>query len=105
GAETCIGASARAYEGGIHGVTSDPFGYAVCLLFMGLVLAVPLWKRKLTTLADLFRERFGRSVERVVVLLLVPTSVMWAGAQIRAFGQVLGASSELSLTTTISIAA
>jgi solute:Na+ symporter, SSS family len=105
GAETCIGATAQSYRSGISGVTADPFGYAVCLLFMGALLAVPLWRRKLTTLADLFRERFGKGAERAVVLLLVPTSVMWAGAQIRAFGQVLGASSELALTTTITIAA
>jgi Na+/proline symporter len=105
GAETCIGASAQAYGAGLWGVTADPFGYALCLLVFGLLLAVPMWKRKLTTLADLFRERYGASSERVVVVLLVPTSVMWAGAQIRAFGQVLGASSELELTSSITIAA
>lgn len=105
GAETCIGATAQAYGSGLAGVTADPFGYAACLIFMGALLAVPMWKRKLSTLADLFRERFGAASERVVVVLLVPTSVMWAGAQIRAFGQVLGASSQLELTTAISVAA
>jgi solute:Na+ symporter, SSS family len=105
GAETCIGASAQAYDQGLGGVTADPFGYAICLLLMGFLLAVPLWKRKLTTLADLFRDRFGTRSERIVVLLLVPTSVMWAAAQIRAFGQVLGANSDLPATTTITIAA
>jgi Na+/proline symporter len=105
GAETCIGATAQAYGAGLWGVTADPFGYALCLLVFGALLAVPMWKRKLTTLADLFRERFGVLPERVVVVLLVPTSVMWAGAQIRAFGQVLGASSELELTSSITIAA
>lgn len=105
GAETCIGATAQAYGSGLWGVTADPFGYAVCLLVFGLLLAAPMWRRKLTTLADLFRERYGALPERVVVVLLVPTSVMWAGAQIRAFGQVLGASSELALTSSITLAA
>jgi Na+/proline symporter len=105
GAETCIGATAQAYGAGLWGVTADPFGYALCLVFMGAVLAAPMWRRKLTTLADLFRDRFGPVSERVVVVLLVPTSVMWAGAQIRAFGQVVGASSELELTTSITLAA
>ena len=105
GAETCIGATAQAYGSGLAGVTADPFGYAACLVLMGALFAIPLWRRKLATLADLFRERFGTQAERLVVLLLVPTSVMWAGAQIRAFGQILGATSELALTTTISIAA
>jgi Na+/proline symporter len=105
GAETCIGSAGEAYRAGLSATTADPFGYAGCLLFMGLVYAVPLWKRKLTTLADLFRRRYGPGVERLAVLLLVPTSVMWAAAQIRAFGHVLGAASEFSLGFTVTLAA
>jgi Na+/proline symporter len=89
GAETCIGAAGEAYSSGLSAVRADPFGYAVCLLFMSLVLAVPLWKSGFTTLGDLFRERFGPRAEKVAVLVMVPSSVMWAGAQVRAFGQVL----------------
>jgi Na+/proline symporter len=105
GAETCIGSAGEAYRVGLSGTTNDPFGYAGCLLLMGLVYAVPLWKRKLSTLADLFRERFGVGVERLAVLLLVPTSLMWAAAQIRAFGHVLGAASEFSIDFTVTVAA
>src|SRR5690606_2335817 len=39
------------------------------------------------------------------VLLMVPTSLLWAAAQVRAFGQVISASSGISVTLTISIAA
>lgn len=105
GAETCIGAAGAIYERGLAGGTADPFGYAACLLLMGLVFAVPLWRRRLTTLADLFRQRYSAGVERVGVLLLVPTSLLWAAAQIRAFGQVLAASSEFEVTTMITVAA
>jgi Na+/proline symporter len=105
GAETCIGAAGAIYENGLSGGSADPFGYALCLLFMGLVFAVPLWKRKLTTIADLFRDRFSPRVERLAVLLMVPTSLLWAAAQIRAFGQVLSASSELQVSVAITIAA
>lgn len=105
GAETCIGAAGAIYEEGLAGGSADPFGYAVCLFLMGAVFAVPLWKRKLTTLADLFRQRYSRGVERVAVLLMVPTSLLWAAAQIRAFGQVLSASSDLAVNVTITIAA
>ncbi|MDH5198302.1 MAG: sodium:solute symporter family protein [Gemmatimonadota bacterium] len=105
GAETCIGSAGEAYRAGLSGTTADPFGYAGCLLFMALVYAVPLWKRKLTTLADLFRQRYGQGVERLAVLLLVPTSLMWAAAQIRAFGHVLGAASNFSIEFTVTIAA
>ena len=36
----------------------------------GLVFAAPTWRRKLTTLADLFRLRYGVGVERLAVLLM-----------------------------------
>lgn len=105
GAETCIGSAGEAYASGVAGTTADPFGYAFCIFLMAVVFAVPLWKLKLTTLADLFRFRFGLAAERTVVLLLVPTSLLWAAAQIRAFGQVLGATSGWELEVTITLAA
>jgi len=105
GAETCIGSAGAFYEKGLSGGSSDPFGYTACLLLMGLFFAVPLWRRKLTTLADLFRHRYSTGVERLAVLIMAPTSVLWAAAQIRAFGQVLNASSEIGVTLGITIAA
>lgn len=105
GAETTIGSAGAVYQSGLTGATSDPFGYGACLLIMGIVFAGPLWRRKLTTLADLFRQRFSPGVEKLAVLLMVPTSLLWAAAQIRAFGQVLSASSGLEVTMTITIAA
>jgi SSS family transporter len=105
GAESCIGTAGAAYREGLAGVTSDPFGYAICLLLMGLFFAVPLWKMKLTTIADFFRVRFSVSTERVISALLIPTSLLWAAAQIRAFGLVLSASSELEVSVAITVAA
>jgi solute:Na+ symporter, SSS family len=105
GAETCIGAAGRIYEHGLSGASADPFGYGVCLLLMGLVFAAPLWRKRLTTLADLFRMRYSQGVERLAVLLMVPTSVLWAAAQVRAFGQVLEASSGIGAPIAITIAA
>ncbi|WP_208110180.1 high affinity choline transporter 1 [Methylocaldum gracile] len=105
GAETCIGAAGSIYQSGLSGGSADPFGYAACLLLMGLFFAVPLWRRKLTTLADLFRIRYSPKVERLAVLMLAPTSIMWAAAQIRAFGQVISASSDFEVEIAITIAA
>lgn len=105
GAETCIGAAGAVYQRGLSAVSSDPFGYAGCLLLMGLVFAVPLWRRGLTTLADLFRLRFGGGVERLAVLMMVPTSVLWAAAQVRAFGQVLAAASGWETATAVAFSA
>ncbi len=105
GAETCIGAAGEAYSGGLAGVQVDPFGYALAIVVVGLFFAVPLWKRGIVTLADLFRTRYGGGVERLAAIIMIPTSLMWAAAQIRAFGQVLAASSELGVTLAISLAA
>jgi len=105
GAETCIGAAGAIYEDGLAGGYADPFGYAACLFLMGFVFAVPLWRRGLTTLADLFRQRYSIGIERLAVLLIVPTSIMWAAAQIRAFGQVLSVSSEFDINLAITVAA
>jgi SSS family transporter len=105
GAETCIGSAGAIYEGGLSGGRADPFGYALCLLIMGLVFAMPLWRRKITTLGDVFRQRYSPKVEKLAVLIIMPTSIIWAAAQIRAFGQVLSVSSGLDARLTITFAA
>lgn len=105
GAETCVGTTGAIYTDGLSGGSADPFGYALCLLLMGLLLAAPLRRRGYTTIADLFAERYGGNSERLLVFLLVPTSLMWAAAQIRAFGQVLAATSDLNITVTVTVAA
>jgi Na+/proline symporter len=56
-------------------------------------------------LADLFRERFSPGVEKIAVLLMAPASMIWAAAQIAAFGTVLSVLSGLSLELTVSISA
>ncbi len=105
GAESCIGAAGAVYAFGLAGATADPFGYAGCLLLLGAAFALPLWRRGLTTLGDLFAQRFGRGIERLAVLLMVPTSVLWAAAQIRAFGHVVAASSSVEFELALAIAA
>lgn len=105
GAETIVGAAGTIYSDGLSGAAADPFGYGACLILMGMFFAAPLWRRGLVTFADLFRERYSSGVERLVVMLLVPTSVMWAAAQIRAFGQVVSASSDLEISIAITSAA
>lgn len=105
GAETIVGAGGTAYDEGVSFASAEPFGYALCLILMGLVFAAPLWRRKLTTLADLFRQRWSPAVERFAALILVPSSVLWAAAQVRAFGHVLATSSTLAVEAAITAAA
>jgi Na+/proline symporter len=105
GAETCIGAAGEAYAHGLSGVIADPFGYTIGIVLTGLLFAAALWKRGLLTLADLFRNRYGVGVERLAAIVMIPSSVMWAAAQVRAFGQVLSSTGELGLVMAITFAA
>ena len=89
GAETCMGSSAAIYENGLAGGRSDPFGYSICLILMAFVLAYKLRSMSIVTLGDFFRIRYSPMIEKMAVFLIVPGSIIWAAAQIRAFGQVL----------------
>lgn len=105
GAETCVGSSGAIYGEGLSGGRADPFGYTLCILVMGTFFAATLWKRGAMTLGDLVRNAYGPNVEKIAVILTAPTSILWAAAQIRAFGQVISASSALSTEIAIAISA
>jgi Na+/proline symporter len=104
GAETCIGSAGRVYRDGLQATSADPLGYCGCLLLMGLVFAAALWRRGITTLPDLFERRYSAGVARLASLLIVPTSVFWAAAQVRAFGQVLAATTGIDVQTGLLVA-
>ncbi len=101
GAESCIGTAGNAYAEGLGGIAADPFGYAVCVLVMGVFFAARFWKMGLVTVADLFSRRFGPGAETTTALLMIPTSLLWAAAQIRAFATIVSAASDLPLETAI----
>ena len=107
GAESCCGAAGRAYEGGLSWNAPEPFAYGACLVLTGLFFAARLWRLRITTMADFFSQRFGASSERLAAVLLLPSSLLWAGAQIRAFGQVVAVNSDgaLGIEASIAIAA
>ncbi len=89
GAETCINSAGQVYADGLSGGAAEPFGYGLCVLFLGIVFAARLWRRGITTVADYFRDRYSPGVEKIVIFITVPSSIFWAAAQIRAFGQIL----------------
>jgi Na+/proline symporter len=105
GAETVVGSGGTTYREGVSLASAEPFGYGLCLILMGLVFAGPLWRRQLTTLADLFRTRYSVPVERFAAAILIPGSLLWAAAQIRAFGHVLTTASGLGGATAVTLAA
>lgn len=94
GAETIVGGASHAYRDGVSFGSAEPFGYGLCIGLMALIFAGPLWRRKLTTLADLYRQRYSVGAERLAAIVLIPSSILWAAAQMRAFGYVISISSE-----------
>lgn len=107
GAESCVGAAGAAYAHGIGPTTTEPFAYGLCLVLMGVFFAARLWRLRITTLADFFGVRFGASTERLAAVLLLPSSLLWAAAQIRAFGHVVAVNSSgvIDVDTGVAIAA
>ena len=105
GAEAIVASGGAVYEKGLGGALVDPVGYASAIIIVGLFFARALWSRGLTTFADLFRQRYSPGVERLVVVVLLPGSVIWAAAQVRAFGQVMDENSGMGLKSAILLAA
>ena len=105
GAETIMGATATVAEQGLAGARADPFGYALTLLLMGVLLAYKLRARGYLTIGDFLAERFGRRIEWLGSLILIPSVVTWAGAQLLAFGNILEAMIGIDLVVGITLAA
>jgi SSS family transporter len=105
GAESCIGTAGTAYQEGLAGVKADPFGYGAVLLLMGFFLAIPLYKMNLTTIADFFTLRYSEKTSKLIALIMIPTSILWGAAQIRAFGLILSSFSNLTVEISILISA
>ncbi len=105
GAESCIGTSGNVYRIGISGTHADPFGYALCILLMAVFFSRVLWNKQITTLPDLFRRRFSPGAEKLAAIIMIPSSLVWAGAQIRAFGNIIHVTTDFEVMTAISVAA
>lgn len=105
GAETCLGSSGAVYENGLSGSRADPFGFSLCLFLMGFLLAGKLRQRNYLTLADFIKDRYGSTAEKLVVWVMIPSSIIWGAAQLRAFGQILSVSTALPLNLMICLSA
>jgi len=88
GSETVLGIPATFIKEGLGGIVADPFGSSLCLILFGLLLARPLYRKKLLTIGDFYRQRFGRAVEVLTTLAIVASYLGWVGAQIKALGLV-----------------
>ena len=88
GSETVLGISSTFVKEGLRGVVADPFGSSLCLIFVGLFFARPLYRMNLLTIGDYYKYKYGRTVEVLVSLCIVVSYLGWVAAQIKALGLV-----------------
>jgi SSS family transporter len=89
GAETVMGSSGAVAEQGLAGGNADPFGYTICLLLMATFIAFKIREAGVITFVDYFRQRFGVTANWLAAILTIPTSVIWASAQLLAMGEIV----------------
>jgi len=105
GAETILGSSAAIAEGGLAGARAEPFGYAICLVGMAILIAGSIREKGYVTIADFFRDRFGHHAELLVAVISVIISVIWAGAQLLAVSAILETALNIPGVITLFVAA
>ena len=98
GSETVLGIPATFLKEGLGGIVADPFGSSLCLILVGLFFARHLYNRKMLTIGDFFREKYGRTVEILITLCIVASYLGWVAAQIKALGLVFSVVSEGALS-------
>ena len=100
GAEAVLGVPATFLKEGLGGVVADPFGSSMCLILVGLFFARHLYNRRMLTIGDFFREKYGRTVEVLVTLCIVVSYLGWVAAQIKALGLVFNVVSDGGISQT-----
>jgi len=101
GSETVLGIPATFLKEGLGGIVSDPFGSAMCLILVGIFFARHLYNRRMLTIGDFFREKYGRTVEVIITLCIVVSYLGWVAAQIKALGLVFNVVSDGGISQTM----
>ncbi len=100
GSETVLGIPATFMKEGLGGIVADPFGSSMCLILVGVFFAKHLYNRRMLTIGDFFREKYGRTVEVLITLCIVVSYLGWVAAQIKALGLVFNVVSDGSISQT-----
>ncbi|MFZ4469444.1 MAG: sodium:solute symporter family transporter [Pirellula sp.] len=105
GSSSVIESSSKMYRGGIGEVLLDPIACGLTLIFTGCFFAERFWKTQAATVADLFRQQFGPTAERLSCAIQVPSFFLWIGAQFLAMGQLIESALGLPLGLSILLSA
>ena len=89
GSESVVGIPPVFINDGLRGIIAEPIGTGFCLIIVGVFYAARLYRMKLVTIGDFYRQRFGRVVEMLVSLTICASYLGWMSAQIVALGLVI----------------
>lgn len=105
GSETIFGASSVFLEEGLLGVIEDPFGGALCLILFGMFFLRPMYRMGVLTIGDVFGKIYGKKIEFIATVFLVPVYFGYVAAQFVAMSLVFGSVADLTLIEGILISA
>jgi len=105
GSETIFGASSEFAANGVIGIIEDPLGGVMCLLFVSFFYARRLYNLNMLTIGDLFRMRYGKTIEMIASAMMIFSFFGYAAAQLVALGLLLQVLTGMSLTLGIVISA
>jgi len=80
GSEVAMGASGIAYTEGWLGGAGMPFGWAACLLVMGLLFTERMRKMRLYNISDFFARKYGEKVGMLTAIVIVVAMLFWIAA-------------------------
>lgn len=89
GSESVVGIPPVFINDGLRGIIAEPIGTGFCLIIVGLFYAARLYRMKLFTIGDFYRQRYSRLVELLVSLTICASYLGWMSAQIVALGLVI----------------
>ena len=89
GSEAVLSIPATFIQNGLTGLVVEPLGAGFCLIFVGMFFAARLYKMKLVTIGDFYRQRFGRLVEFFVSITICISYLGWLAAQVIALGMMI----------------
>ncbi len=106
GSESILGASTKFAEGGFSNVIEDPFGFALCLIIIGLFFNKKLYGLNFLTIGDYFKHRYNTMIAVFLSIAIILSYFGWVAAQFLALGLVLsGVFAGLSLPIAIMLSA
>ena len=105
GSETVLGASTAFLNEGLMGIIEDPFGAALCLIFIGVFMAKPLYRLNLYTFSDYFRRRYSHRAETLSAIMMIPSYWGWIAAQLIALSTILNILTGVPLFTGVVVCA